>query len=1091
MSVLTITNKQIYQDEKDKLQGIHNKNKTELGGLSLRRDEIAAEQTKATNEMNATNAMNVNLSHATQALKSIKKNVSEFNSHCELLRISIHQNNQALTSLRDRIQFDIATATATAAAAAAKKSEEDAELSVIKDTIAKKIADINREYVESQTDDTTELDELMSSDLKDVNMPEDKPITEETKAMIRTYNGEKNEFLTDKLARIYAIKQKYNTQKQAHQQKLIDNIAILNRLSGSNDIKEIGVKLSDILNDKNPNPIDEIKKEIVQLKQDLETKQGSFIDRKKAIDEAIQIDMKLSELTAELVKLEDTNEGNIFKTVKTVSGRRYDTIDIDNSPIQAVITSELTKARELSDPTRKSAIILRVEVYIQRFDRDIMDIENKLNEIKTESPNSKKIIEGLKERIVLLKAAKSRYQGQVEQIKTLATSARSGSPSPNPSRSPSPNPVAAAKAEDTQDVYEGPDEMSTSLMTKKLNGRNRPLFQGVPQNKKQRYIYVPPTINKTDPIYLIDLDEATSGGGKIIQHGGADPPGILPTNAVIYQLAPTYDDNIMLLASLDTPQHVLNDDELIRNLTKKATVVDPSVYPKIQRGLISSDDKNLLAIARRAVYKSSILKLMGILDLKVERKQGLKTYTDMYKDLWEFANPNDAARVINRLAPKKTQESEIMVQPSEISQIVGWTERKNNNPNLDNYFNVFTKCGRVQSTFLDDVIKRKGKDGKLKSDKAVAYRFKLNWIILIAFYCLQNPSSNIKLKYENVGELIINTYDTLLGWITADTYEGMFFKNSNPVLPKSIITYSDGVKKKIEADIVGDTTFTPLKTKIIEKICESTMANDAKNHDDDPEEEKDLDFFPDTDSDGGSSDWTSDDGDTSSRSSLSSARLGPHARRNVVPVAKDTVFSRVPTKPSSQSSGPEVLLDLSKLQDTTQGWLSDAIKAGDDGRTRLMRQRIPDIHPVGPRTPSPEDPEVLPSQIRPLTSRPSSSQPPSGFLSERRSYLVDPYNPSRKPHPTSNLPGQFNKQNPEPNITARPPTVAATRPSPSRKRLGTATLSNRVGGNKRTRKHRTAPAPAPAPATRRRRRRDVIQPLPKKGDKYTRRRARI
>ena len=87
MSVVTILNKQNYQDEKDKLQGKHNKNKTELGGLSQRRDEIAAEQTNATNAMNAVNAVNVNLSHATQALKSIKDNVSEFNSQREILQI--------------------------------------------------------------------------------------------------------------------------------------------------------------------------------------------------------------------------------------------------------------------------------------------------------------------------------------------------------------------------------------------------------------------------------------------------------------------------------------------------------------------------------------------------------------------------------------------------------------------------------------------------------------------------------------------------------------------------------------------------------------------------------------------------------------------------------------------------------------------------------------------------------------------------------------------------------------------------------------------------------------------------------------------
>jgi hypothetical protein len=454
---------------------------------------------------------------------------------------------------------------------------------------------------------------------------------------------------------------------------------------------------------------------------------------------------------------------------------------------------------------------------------------------------------------------------------------------------------------------------------------------------------------------------------------------------------------------------------------------------------------------------------------------------------------------------------------------------------------VFTNCPSAKpSTFLDDVTNRKGKDGKLTSNKAVAYRFKLNWIILIAFYCLQTFKT---ITYDNVGELIENTYKTLLGWMTAATYEGMFFKNSNPILKNSVVTYSEGVTKKITADITGDTTFTLLKTKIIEKLCEASMTTDAANHDDDPEDE-DPEFVPEPYSDGGSSDWTSDDGDTSSRSSLSSARLGnvPYKRRNLVPVAKDTVFSRVPTKPSSQSSGPEVLLDLSKLQDTTQGWLSDARKAGDDGRTRLMRQQIPDILPVGPRTPSPPpQPEVLldlgyrpsainrdwienakiyegdPGQItnmRPLTSRrpEKSSPPPSGSLSDRRptstrTDLVNPNNPLQKPNPTSNLPGQVPQPPPESSNfirrTAKPPTAAApaatytaatsspvsttVQPpignSPLQRR--TRTLPKR-GGKKRTRKHRSAPTPAPAT----RRRHGVIRPPPEKGHKYTRRRAR-
>lgn len=1164
MSVITIPDKESYIARRVTLLNDHNLNKQSITDiLDKKRSEINT-------HLKQSNDAKDDVTAVAQSLVVIKESVASFNTECDEIQKLITANNGHLTNLRDSIKTAISTANATAAAEKAAKDKKDAQdaqdaqaakdaeakaaeaLEAIRTSVKTKTLALNQQLADIGYKN---LDEL-SSGLDEMTISSDNAaadaISQSTRDLMNTLHDDEAAFLAENKSTFDAIKRRFEDEKKKVVDALNEKVKVLTGLLHESDIKQIGTGLNR-LNYEINSSMEGIETEYAQLKTDFVSKRGEFNRRKGAIEAAIARDrlkfdedtLKITDLAEKLDKLESIDQASINYKDQMYGNVKTTTIDTDNSPIQAVIISELNKA---ANPSNKKitvdAILLRINTDISIFNTNITHIEQLLGLINTEHPE----IVDLKRRIDGLKAAKLGYEQQSEQqseqlkqeIKTqlLATSPRSGSPSPSRSPSPRPRPSLAASAAkgadtDTEDEAEGADDRSTSLSLmdqKGRHGRKRPLFQGVPQPKKQRYIYVPSSPIPDFPIYLIDVDDAVakSGGGKIIQHGGAD----LPANAVIYQLDPTYDDNIILLASLDTPEHVLNDDELIGKLKKNATRVDSSVYSsvysKIQKGLISSDDETLLAIARRAVYKSSILKLMGILDLKVERKQGLKTYTDMYKDLWEFANPNDAVGVINRLAPKKTQESEFMFQPADISQIVGWTTRAPNNPNLDNYFKVFTNCGKKSSTFLDDVTKRKGKDGKLKSDKAVAYRFKLNWIILIAFYCLQTFPG---ITYANVGELIENTYETFLGWMTHDTYKGMFFKDRTPVLLQSIKTYSEGVNKKIKSDITGDTTFTPLKTEITKKLCDSNMKTDAKNHDDDPD---DLDFIPEPDSDGESeSGWKSESGDTSSRSSLSSAGLGigPYKRRNLVSGANPPVSSLVPTRPSSSPQG-KVLLDLSKLPPDAE---------------ELTRQQIPDISRVGPRTPSPP-PEValnlgrrpainsdwmrdaikynkapfgpVNTQLRPLTARADTAEKKtptlSGSLSDRRppstrTDLVNPNNPSQKQHPTSNLPGKFPPPSQSGQFirTAKPLTAAAATSSPVstpvqppkphiQPPIGNSPLQRRTrriiistpkdGGNKRTRKHRSAPTPAPE--TRRRRRRGVIRPPPEKGHKYTRRRSR-
>jgi hypothetical protein len=898
---LTIPNKAVHLNERDTLSTTYIDLQPRIQGL--------IHQHNALKKIDPTN---ITLDDAITILDRYQDTVNQFNQLCVATQTEINTNNQALQDLLDRIKIDITKATAekaaadaAAAAAAAKTAaEEAAALQTAKDSLQEYITSLETQLrgindnklddISAQIKDHANTINQYDTQLDTAAPSSDKAISQATRDLIAAFEKDTVKEVTTKTQEFNTLNEDFGRAKNANVTDLEARIQSLEYVAV--DANVTAKQINDALEADTQKPIDdkklgEIKGSAAALAAEFGTKVATeFATRKVEIEGKIEKDkasfqekQKIIDEYQRIMDILDSKEvkekeAAIQENIKNAQAAEKAALDTNLSNLFNKLNMNLRFQQEIG---QLNASILSLQTELQKKK---LNLDTKLQELQTKSADiqlSPPIdVAPIQRRIDALKETNAEYERLVEAQKARAAelsaekeAARSRSPSPvlSPGSPPKSRREAAQQrgrpetplASDSEQEQEGPDTQSTSLMNQLKNRqRSRPQFQSASVLVKRRYVYIPPSFNASDPIYLIDLPEGDSGGGaaagtadkgggKIIQHGG-QPPQSLPTGAVIYELNPTYEDNILLLASLKSAKDVLNDNVLIQNLERKATkqITDTSevsdTYTKIQKQLISSDDTGILTIARRAVYKSSIMKLMAILDSKIPRESGLLSYTVMYSRLWTFMNPNDAVGIIKELKDAQTESN--FVKVAVISKIVGWTTETSTNPNLDTYFDVFINCGRRKSTFLTEVTQRVDKMGiPLPLQKEVAYRFKLNWIILIAFYCRQTFPT--KIVYANVGELIINTYETFLGWMEKDkqTYVSMFL-NGDALQrdPKDI--YSKRILSNIERNINKDHTLTlsegSLKTRITEKLCEGQMTNDAKIHENEPDEELPKDGQP-------------------------------------------------------------------------------------------------------------------------------------------------------------------------------------------------------------------------------------------------------
>jgi len=428
--------------------------------------------------------------------------------------------------------------------------------------------------------------------------------------------------------------------------------------------------------------------------------------------------------------------------------------------------------------------------------------------------------------------------------------------------------------------------------------RNKKGKTGSPEDILSQAILVEIPADSSSSLSPKSLDGSRRGGKrKHLQRGGAPPPSALPPESeirIIYDYTPGIFD---LITGLTPPNILLGDTSTSEENTDHPTIakirngipiVDQTdkqrIYDAIKQFLITKESKNPLDIGRKAVYKVNILKLLRLLDNKLGAS---KQFQHMYQKLWTFMEYDrgtfdvlkslfDATFNTGRIKTRSDSaipDIRAVFKDRDIKTIVGW-ESQYKNVRFDKLFDVFSmncKSTGNKSTFLsnDDPSSQKN----LGSNRKFYYRFRLNWIILLAFHSLYIGKSS-----DNEVSLLINDmHDAFLGWMSreTDTFARMFFQD-NPNVPNSSHIYSTKVSDIIKDKIKDRPIFGNTIQTIKEKICELDD-NKAPVMEIDPVEEDvddDPDYVPSDGSESGiGSDIESGSDITSARESLSSAGL--------------------------------------------------------------------------------------------------------------------------------------------------------------------------------------------------------------------------
>jgi len=939
--VINIPNKQQYEISFDKL-------KQAFDGLKTYNQDLIDEKNDLVKKISALRQID-KFDDAVFAMKqfpTIEMDIRTFNTrHIPKITADNQINIHLLTELRDKIKSEIqstkaqkaaedakraqdaaaATAAATAAAedrkkaevlAAAALQEAQRQISELITTLDQQQKDITENKLEEfsfdvfqdmikRIDDEVINRQGISESTKDKGSLLKRNITDDSESQQRNETEIKREFETLKKKEIETISTK------------IDE---LRRASTGGDIKSMKLLLSptsSIASSKMTAPLKssiQVKNAHNELCASIRTKIGEHEKNITSIREQVGVDMRdsqhINELDEILGKLEDTH-GNITY-VSDPQNLSTTIADMDNSPIQLVLDSELEKAQHEDDPIKLKLSLNHAKRGIEYFNKKLEDIDKKLIEI-----SSDKQVE-IKTRIHNLKLKQNeyndRYGSQLARLTQMneAAAAKPSAPSGPQSNSSGPirrrrfkelvgAPEAEAEAAEVPaeavasnlrppSPQQNPD--SVSFIRRKAYSKNLPVepsptstpsvfsddesgeeadkFSTKIQDKSRPHIkieqksrtglFIPISDDGTDSLYLVDINDEQSAGGKHStrkkwRQRGGEVPNLMSSNVTIRKLQLSMEDTLKILPSLNPNVDVMKNAELLERL-HTAEIVNKADLSELfiknmKDNLIVSDSITSFSIANKAVFKSSILKLINILDSRHQSKKVHKTYTEMYENLWKYfkktdgsvgvllslfnmddhpqsvqpppaASTSSAADITSSKSSSVLRSQTKKVAPItlpkkidtkfdsvSLTKIVGW-ENDQHNGLLDLVFNGFeTNCHGVKTTFLTQRTATKGN---------TRYRFMLNWIILLAF----NVYARNKVGIESVGELITNIYLSFLGWMpdNRDTFEGMFDSSRSPMSKQSTQTYKDNVTTKISSDIHNDVTLMPLIHEIHTIICE-------------------------------------------------------------------------------------------------------------------------------------------------------------------------------------------------------------------------------------------------------------------------------
>ena len=414
---------------------------------------------------------------------------------------------------------------------------------------------------------------------------------------------------------------------------------------------------------------------------------------------------------------------------------------------------------------------------------------------------------------------------------------------------------------------------------------------------RRNFLYVS---HNTEPktAYLVvvkkpRLDNSQGGGGGNknyhVQKGGAPPPDVLPEDSEIFPIDVDNKGFVDVMAGLLPPKLLLTvsddgtqENKIITNIRggRRPKGDLNELYDNIKNELITDENQNPLTIGLRAVYYPNVIKLVRLLDFNLghggmsyeemfEKLRKFMDFTDgtfgvldaLYKDTFHQGSlappplppisPPGSPPGSPRLSPReplKKIDSALKTKgrdaKEEIKKIVGWTSNiENTNFNmLKNMFSKNCTHTRIPNTFLSDI-------NKLGSSPYSHHKFRLNWIILLAFHSYYNKQSIL----ETVGKLIASLYNAFLGWLATSSYQDTFTRLFNKTLPIDPTTkYSEIFKKQLTASLNSENlsykdVYT-LVQNINDKMCElqenRNPAIDVPHNDEYDDEMNDPDYVP-------------------------------------------------------------------------------------------------------------------------------------------------------------------------------------------------------------------------------------------------------
>lgn len=511
------------------------------------------------------------------------------------------------------------------------------------------------------------------------------------------------------------------------------------------------------------------------------------------------------------------------------------------------------------------------------------------------------------------------------------------------------------------------DEEEEDYLIEAADVKSEPVTPPAPIiGARRNFLYVS---HNTEPktAYLIvvkkpRVGESNVGGGGNknyhVQKGGAPPPVKLPEGSEIFPIDVDNKGFGDVMAGLLPPSVLLTinpdgtgENPIITNIRGGRRLKGDRIallYDKIKSELITDENQNPLTIGLRAVYYQNIIKLIRLLDFNLghggmsyeemfEKLRKFMDFTDgtfgvldaLYKDTFHQGSlappplppisppgsppgsprlsPRPPLKKIDSVLKKKSKDAK-----EAIKNIVGWTSTTENT-NFNMLTKMFSKdCTHTglpnkPNTFLND-------DKKLGSNPSSYHKFRLNWIILLAFHSYYNNKSTL----ETVGRLIASLYNAFLGWLATSSYQDTFTRLFNKTLPIDPTTkYSEIFNKQLNASLNSENSsykdvYTLVKN-INDKMCElqddMIPAIDVEHLEEYDDEMNDPDYVPPQEGD----DSDDSNGDTSPRRReaveelrlLSSSGVEPGERRLPLPPSGDPNPDRVNSSDSDLSDVDE------------------------------------------------------------------------------------------------------------------------------------------------------------------------------------------